>query len=333
MARYLSDQNKVLLLHESGTYATASGLGQWIGEVTENSIDDAENKIEDRFLGTTSRSFDDFELGPRDVTGVLTMNAQNFRLPFWAIGSVFETSGTNSEHIASQVDTDKRQSAFTSGPLNPPISFTLEDSKQATGTGRNFIRTINGCTSNSITITATQPDKVSIATDYIGQTLAFSSGTTTAVTEDTARPYLWSSVTLTLAGSVISSAKETSLEINNNIESPHYLNGSRDIATPFPQNREYTLNVSLDLESTMAEVLYNEFYKGNSSFNATLDFDQDSTTGSQHAAFTMSGCVITTMENPSTIEGATESTIEIRPQNVSATEYTSSSSAAYFNPW
>ena len=333
MARYISDQNKVLLLHESGTYAQASGLGQWVGEITENSIEDAENKIEDRYLGTSSRSFGDFEQGPRDVTGTLTMNAQNFRLPFWAIGSVTETSGTQSVHNSTQIDSDVRQSAYTSGPLNPPISFTIEDSKQATGTGKNFVRTINGCVASVVTINATQGEKVSIATDYIGKTLVFSSGASTAVTEDTSRPYLWSSVTLTMAGSSISSAKDTSLEINNNIEAPHYLNNSRDIGTPFAKNRDYTLNVTLDLDSDMASTLYNDFYKTNTAFNSVLDLDQDQTTGSQHAVFTMSGCIITNMENPSTIEGATETTIEVRPQNVSAVEYTSSTSAALFNPW
>jgi len=139
MARFLSDQNKVLLLHESGTYSSTSGNAVWLGEVTENSIDDTENKLEDRFLGTSSRSFGDYELGPRDVTGTLTYNAQNFRLPFWAIGSVVDSaSGTTVSHTSTQVDTDVRQSAFTSGTLNPPISFTIEDSKQSPGTGKNF---------------------------------------------------------------------------------------------------------------------------------------------------------------------------------------------------
>lgn len=331
MARYINDQNKVALLHESGTYATASGNGVWIGEVTENSIDDSENKIEDRYLGT-SRSFGNIQQGPRDVTGTLTYNVQNFRLPFFAIGSVNETSGTQAIHTASQIDTDVRQSAFTSGPLNPPISFTIEDSKQATGTGRNFVRTINGCVPNTVTITASQNQKVNVAVDYIGQTLVASSGTTTSITEDTQKPYLWDSVTLTMAGSTIPTATEVSLEINQNVQGPHYLNGSRDISVPYPQNREYALNVSLDLDSDMAMALYETYYKNNTSFNAVFDLNQDST-GSQHAVFTMSGCVITSMENPSIVEGLTNSTIEIKPQDVSAQEWTSSSSSALFNPW
>lgn len=89
MGRFISDSNKIALLHESGTYANTSGNGVWLGEVTDHSIDDAENKLENRYLGTSSRSFGSFDQGPRDVTGTLTYNAQNFRLPFFAIGSTY----------------------------------------------------------------------------------------------------------------------------------------------------------------------------------------------------------------------------------------------------
>lgn len=328
MARYISDQNKVLLIHESGTYAVPSGNGVWIGEVTEHSIDDTENKLVNRYMGTASRSFGGIEKGPRDVTGVLTYNVQNFRLPFFAIGSTYSESGTaipTSTHTTTQINTDVRQSAWTSGPLNPPISFTIEDSKQATGTGRNFIRTINGCVPNTVTISATRGEKVTAEIDYMGQTLTVSSGTTTSLTEDTTIPYLWDSSTLTVGGSVLDTTKEISLEINQNLEGPHYLNGSRDIGTPFPGNREYTLSITSDMDSNNTDNTYNDLFKSNTTFNATWDLDQDTTTGSQHTIIVMSGCKVVTYDVPSTSEGLTESTIEVQPQNVSATEYTSPS--------
>ena len=333
MARYISDQNKVVLLHESGTYANTSGNGFWVGEVTDSTIDDSENKLTNFYLGTQSRSYGSIEQGPRDVTGTLTINAQNFRLPFWAIGSVVDaSSGTNVLHDASQTNTSSRQSAYTSGPLNPSVSFTMEDSKQAPGTGRNFVRTIVGATPNVTTVTATQGEKVKIEADVVAQTLTYSSGATTSVTADTIKPYLWDSTTLTLGGSSIPTAKEISLEINQNLEAPHYLNGSRDISVPFPQNRDYVLNVTLDLNSNEADFLYNDFYKSNETFNAVLDFNQDNT-GSQHTTFTMSGCKIMTFQNPSTSEGLTESTIEIKPKDVTAKEWTSTASTVLFNPW
>jgi len=45
MVRFISEQNKIVFLHESGTYAATSGNGVWLGQVIENSIDDSENKI------------------------------------------------------------------------------------------------------------------------------------------------------------------------------------------------------------------------------------------------------------------------------------------------
>lgn len=329
-ARYISDQNKVVFLHESGTYAVSSGNGIWPGEVTDHTITDSENKLVNYYLGTASRSYGSIEQGPRDVTGKLTYNAQDMMIPFIAIGSVVSTSGTNSFHVVTEVDTDVQQSAFTSGTLNPLRSFTLEDSKQAPGTGANFIRTINGCTADTTTITATQSEKVNVVCDYLGQTLDFSSGTTTSLTQVNTTPYLWSSVSLTLSGNSIDTAKEISLEINQNLTGPHYLNGSRDISVPYQGNREYMLNVTLDLDSSTAKLLYNDLYKNKAQFNAIFDLNQDSSAGSQHTVFNLSGCEIMNMENPSVSEGLTETTIEIKPQFVGGSEW---NTVANFNPW
>jgi len=337
MSRYVSDQNKVVLLHESGTYASTSGNGVWLGQVTDHALDDAENKLENRYLGTATRSFDLMEQGPRDATGTLTYHAQNFRIPFWAIGSTVDgSSGTNTFHNTTQINTNSWESGFTSGTgqISAPISFTLEDSKQAPGTGRNFVRTVTGVVPNTVTINAEQGEKVSVDVDYVGQTQTTSSGASTAITEDTIKPYMWSSASLTLGGSSIPTAKSIALEINNNIEGPHYLNGSRDIGTPFPLNRDYTLTITLDSNSTEQDFLYNEFFKSNGAFNGVLDFNQDVTaTGSQHTVFAMSGCKITTFDNPSANEGVNESTIEIRPQNVTGSEWTSTASSVLFNPF
>ena len=318
MARYIADQNKVVFQTESGTYANASGAastGQWIGQVTEHSVTDTENKIVSRFLGTATRSLDTTELGPRDVTGTLTYHPQDMRLVFWAIGSTNDVSGTASEHVVTEINTNVWTSPFVSGTgqLNAPISFTLEDSKQAPGTGRNFIRTINGCVPTTTTLTATQGEKVNVEMEYIGQTLTYSSGTTLSVTEETQTPYLWSDGTLTVSGMTIDTAKEVALTINNNIEPQHYVNGSRDIGVPFPKNRDTTLSVTFDLDaaSDKATTIYETLYKTNSVFNTTFTLDRSVTAGSQEVTFTLSGCRVTSMENPSTNEGVTESTMEI----------------------
>lgn len=331
MARFISDQNKVLFKHESGTYGSSYGPGMWIGEVTENSIDDAEGKIETRYLGTASRNVDGYTLGPRDVTGTLTYNPLNMGLVFGAIGSVVSTSGPNSAHIVTEINSAVWQTGFASGTgqLNPPMSYTIEDSKQAAGTGRNLVRTIDGVVPNVTTITISQGEKVAVAIDYIGQTLTSSSGATTSVGADTGRPYLWSDCSITLGDTAgylsgLSTIKEGTLEINQNRTGPHYLNASRDISTPFNGNRDYTFSLTMDLDGDDADMLYNKFYKGGSEFNMELDMDADITTiGSQHSEFFMSGCNIISMENPSVVEGTTETTVEIRPASLNGLEWTS----------
>ena len=335
MSRYISDQNKVVMLYESGTYANSIAGGKWIGQVQDFSIDDSENLLQNRYLGNSSRSVGKVQDGPRDVTGTMSYHPVDMNLIAHAIGSVSETSGTSYTHNATEIESDVNQNPFTSGTgqkLDTPYSVTFEDSKQSPGTGRNFIRTINGAVFNTITVNSSQGEKVSVDVDWVGQTLSFSSGTTTAVTAVTQRAYSWNDCSLTMAGSSIDTTKSISLEINQGINPPHYLNGSRDIASPFPGERSYTLTVTADLDSDTGQFLYNNYYKGGSEINSVFDMNADST-GSQHAIFTLSGARITSMEMPSTIEGVNETTIELQTGSLDLVDYTNPSQIGSYNPF
>jgi hypothetical protein len=251
MSRYVSDQNKLVMLYESGTYAVPIAAGKWIGEVQDHSLDDSEGYIEDYFLGNNSRSVARHERGPSDATGTISYHPVDMNLVAHAIGSVYEAGVV---HTATEIGTSLIQNPFISGTgvdLNTPYSFTLEDSKQVAGTGQNFVRTINGAVINNIKVTASQGEKVLVDADYIAQNVAFSSGAATAVVIAAQRPYLWSDATLTIAGSTISTGKEVSLSINQNVEGPHYINGSRVIGKPYYGNRQYELNVTADLDSAV----------------------------------------------------------------------------------
>jgi hypothetical protein len=328
MTRYLNDQNKVVLLHESGTYAFTSGNGQWIGEVISNDITDEEGKIIDRFMGTGRRNFDSIVPGPRDVTGTIVYQAQDMRIPFWAIGSTTDsgTSTTIGFHRTNEVNTDVWNNPFISGGTGqsmPPLCFTIEDSKISPGTGRNFVRTVKGCVPDSVRVIATQGEKVKIECDYIGQTLAHSSGATTSVTVPSTTPYLWNNCTLVLSGAGanetynIATAKDITFEIQNNIVAPHYLNGSRDIDVPIVGNKDYLLTVTMDLMGTQSDAIYSGLYKQNKTFNTTFELNGDTgTTGSLHTIFFLSGCKMMNMTAPSELEGTTESVMEIRPRIV-----------------
>lgn len=327
MTRAISDQNKVVQMFESGTYAGSIAVignasDRWIGHVQSFSIDEQENPIENRTLGNSDRSYFAMDKGPRDVTATLTYNPQDFRIFAHAIGSAAESnSGSNTICVATEIDTNVIQNPYVSGTgndLSLPYSMTFEDSKQAPGAGANFIRTVRGCVINTASLNLSPGEKASVELEFVGQTLDFSSGTTTTATENsTVEPYTWSDAVLTLSGTAITTAKDVSLEIAQNIEAPHYMNGSRVIGKPFPQNRDYTLSVTADLDTANGKT-FHDIYKAGTAFNSDITLSKISTgdTGSQWAEITMSGCVITTFEAPSEVEGVNEYTMEIRPKHL-----------------
>jgi len=160
-------------------------------------------------------------------------------------------------------------------------------------------------------LTATQGEKVKAEIAYLGQVATLSGGTSTlTVTRDTTTPYMWNQCSITCSGIVINTAKEVVVEVNNNLEGPHYLNGSRYISVPYPGNRENTLTVTMDLDGYAGNTMY-ELYKANAAFNSTFDMNADTTTGSQHVVLFFSGCRINSMDVPSEMEGTVESTIEM----------------------
>jgi hypothetical protein len=334
MARYTSDDNKVIAVHESGTWGTLSGNAVWIGQVASNSLTDNLNYQTNRYMGTGSRTFVSWEQGNSTAEGTLTYRIQDWRFPFWAIGSTYDVSGTNSLHTATEILAGARQSAFTSGTFNPPLSFTLEDSKAGYGTGDNFVRKIYGAVPNVCTITINNGEMVTNEMTYIGQGVTFTSGTpTTAPSALSTRPYYYSDASFVVGGSTLQSVKSATFEINNNVDGPFYLNGSQVISVPIQGVKDYILTLTLDMYSPDSRLLYNELYKGNATFNATLDLNGDNKTGitgSYHAIFAMSGCKVISADIPTPSEGVNEATFEIRAQNVSATAY---DRVPKYNPW
>ncbi|MCH7560862.1 MAG: hypothetical protein IIC67_05770 [Thaumarchaeota archaeon] len=262
------------------------------------------------------RNVDQFVDGPTDYTGTLTFFPQDWRSVVTALGSNVD-SGSPSPYIHTivELNSSAETALNISGALNPFTSFTLEDSKTFNPTGLNFIRKLKGCNTDTWTLNGTQGEILTIDMDYIAQNIAFSSGTTTVVTEDSTRPFLWRDVQLHIpSGTVIAELKDFSLSISNNLEPPHYLNGSRVIAPPIPLNRDYELTATLDSTSTNSKKFYDQFFIGGSTFNMMLAVS--ASTGSKEAFFIMSGCKITSFESPSPDEGINEYSITIMPQTV-----------------
>lgn len=329
MARFLSDQSKLVVFFESGTYANISGTGEWPGLVQSYDIVESENVIQTRYLGQLNRNVGTFNPGPTDIEGTVTLIPQDWRLLGFALGSISTTSGTaqtsNYRHSLAEVNTGLRGNAFTSGTFNPFISFGLEESRTGPTTNQQSVRTIRGCVANTYTLNVQQGEPVSVELGIIAQGGSWFSGNSTAVTAGSHRPYLWSDSTFgiapDLAGTaavVMESVKSLSFEINNNFTGPHYVNGSRVIQVPYPVNRDYSVEVTQDLDSSTVGSLYDVYFKGGSIFHAVIDINNTSNIGSHRLILTLSGCKMTEMELPAELESVTEVTYTFVPGSVSA---------------
>ncbi len=329
IGRFSSAENQVMFKYESGTFGTVSGTSQWPGLVQTHDPDEEPNVINARFLGGGDRNVDQFIDGALDFPGAITTFPQDWKFLAFAMGSNVDAGSPSPYTHAIREQEAKNGNAFTSGPLNPWFSFTLEDAQQFNVTGLNFVRTFGGCVVDSLTIAGTQGEPISMDVNYIAQTQAFSSGAITAVTEDATRPYMWSDTQLHIpSGTVYQTLMDFSWTINNNMLPAHYLNGSREIAVQIPQNRDYEFAITLHATSERTKTLYDQFYLGGSTFNTMLQITASA--GSKELFLIMSGCKITGMDAPSPNEGINEQSITIIPGTCSAN---AEDLFEKYNPW
>lgn len=323
MARFINDQAKVVWLWESGTYANPSGNGVWMGNIQSSEFTESENVIQTRFIGQGNRNVGVFDNGPRDVTGTITLYPQHWRHLGIAIGSVQFVNGTNGVNVISEVNGGQRFSAFTSGYFNPWTSFTIEESRTGAISNQNSVRTIQGCVINEYTLNINQGELITEELAIVAQSGSWFSGATTAVTAGSNRSYLWSDTVWSLPGGTTQeSVKNFKFKISNNFEAPHYVNGSRVIQIPYPLNRDYTIDVTQDLDSVMVGSVWDTFFKGGSIFNATLDINSSSATAGSHRLFLVfSGCRMTECTQPVAVGGISEVSYTIVPGSVMGSAY------------
>ncbi len=318
--RYISDQSTVGFFYESGLYGEPTGTAmQWIGQVQSHDIDESVNVTSVRYVGGGDRNVDTFTDGMQDYIGTLTFLPQDWKFLGFALGSVQDT-GSPSPYIHNISESNSNSGYWaTSGTLNPFASFTIEDTHEEITAGSHFKRTINGCIVNTMTVTAPQGENMSVEVNYVGQALTFASGAATAVTAAVTRPFRWDDAFAWLPSGVaneIVGVKEWTWTINNNLETPHYLTGSRNVSVPIPLNRDYEVTLTIDSNSVWTKRLYDEHFQGGSTFNLMLGvIGSDAGAGSRDAYWVMSGCKVTDMEAPTPNEGVAEQTITIVPQN------------------
>lgn len=292
MARYVSDSNQVGLFFESGTYATPTGTAlQWIGLVQSSDVQETTNVKYIRYNGGATRNQSISADGLVSAAGTLSYLPQNWKLFGLALGSIITTSGAGAPytHVLTELGNNAGY-AFTSGTTNPFASFTIEDSQKAAGTGNNFIRTVKGCMIDSFEIAVTEAGLTECTCDYIGQSVAYTSGTPSTITASTLEPYNWGYWTVAIGGMTIPSAKSFNFKLNNNIKRTPYMNGSQVTYIPVPLNRDYSLSLPWDGEGTINGSVYGLFKSG-LEFNMSLTMtDASAGTGSGQIVIVLSGC-------------------------------------------
>lgn len=318
MARYVGDQFKVVLLFESGTYASTSGTGQWIGLIQDHDVAEKITTQEIRYAGQANRDVGLFVDTALDAKGKFKFYPNDFRMLTFAMGSCVDAGSPSPyTHTITAIDSNVGN-AFTSGTLNPFMSFTIEESMSAPGAGLNAIQTVNGCVVDTLELNGKGGGAIECNVDYIGQSVSFSSGTATAFTASTTRPFLWADVKMHIpSGTVINELRDWNFKIMNGLNAPHYNNGSKVIAIPIPEDRKYSLGMTIDATSERTQTLYSNYFKGGSTFNVLLEINcADAGVGSRDCFITMSGCRLVEFDSPGKISNVQEQKLKIVPQTV-----------------
>lgn len=313
MVVYNADQNQVVFFYESGTYGSASGGAFWPGLVQSNEIDENVGVIELRNTGTASRNVNQFVDGPTEYRGTLTTYPQDWRLLLFALGDHTD-AGSPSPYTHTLSEANSNNVDPFNGLVMP--TFQVEDAQRSTVAGSHFLRTVKGCMVDSVTFTATEGEPVQLEVEFVGQSVTYASGAATSVTAVTTRPFMWrDSIVHIPSGTTLGTAKEVSVVLNNNLEVPHYVTGSRDIGIPIPGNRDYEVSITLNADTVLNKALYDQYFLGGSTFNMIVA--SNLSTGSRTIAWTFSGCKMVDMEAATGNEGVNEQTLTIHPQTSS----------------
>lgn len=313
---FVADNNQVIFLWESGTYNTASGAGNWIGLVQEHTVSEDQGVIPVRYAGNSSRNVGQFVDGPTTFGGTFTYYPQEWQMLVFALGKNSD-AGSPSPYTHTITEVDSENVDKHNGQILP--SFQIEDGHQdwIGASGVNFIRTTKGCMVDSLTLTATEGEPVSVEVNYVAQSISYTSGAVTSVSADTSSPFMWSQFRAFIpSGTLISAVKEMNITLNNNLEVPNYVDNSRNIGVPIPTQRDYEVTLTVNAEpGSITKQIYDQYWVGGSTFNM-LVFGIAST-GSRQLSWVFSGCKLVGFEGGTPNEGVNEQSWTIQPQTSS----------------
>lgn len=339
MARYSATQNSLVMFFESGTYANTSG-NFWPGLVQSNNIEPQEGTFSVRYLTGAGRGVDMFVQGPQLFKGTTTIKPQDFRMLAWAAGSCVDGGSPSPyTHVITPINNNVG-TAFTSGPMNPFLSFAVEEYAVAPGTGTNSGKLIKGCVVDTYELEGEEGGELINTISWFGTSGAYISGTPTAINNFiygsssigsiTDRNYIFSDVNLAIpSGTVYESLTKFKFTLKNNVINRPYLVGSRTYAPPMPDVRDLMLDVQFDSMSERNKTLYENYYQGGSDFNCILSVN--ALAGSRDTAIVLSGCrIMDTFNSPKNIEGINPDsfTVNAKTMNANVNDY-----IMRYNPW
>jgi hypothetical protein len=324
MAELLAGNNVTSFAYESGLYGETSGTAQWIGLVTNFDSDDTENVQRVRYHGTGDRNVAASLPGARDYSPVVEFYPQDFKFLMFALGTgsdLLTGSPAYYTHLLNELNLGSAN-PMTSGTRNPFLSFALENAQQHVP-GGNLVRTYRGCVVNSYTLAKTDNSEPLMCTaECLAQSLTPSSGSPTfgAPVENTRRPHAPFDSRIHLPSGTLLDAKTWEFSINNNFDrdGAHICNGSREIASPSPTERDYGLVVTVPAQSAEAMRLNGLARSGGSlTENAALEIINYGKSASGLAWIALSGCDVD-IKAPSPVEGINEWELILTPKSCNA---------------
>jgi hypothetical protein len=265
-----------------------------------------------------TRDYSNIVAGKFEVSGSMDFYLQGGNFVRMAIG---EDSGSS----AGTIDAGPRVHSGASyvhvmGSATSPAadcfpSFTMEFADDETGEcigtsgAYNLNRKFVGCRVNSLTISASVDEPVSVSCDWVGANVTVSTAAATSVTDDTRDPYVfYQGQVYATSGdleydqavetdSMIAEVNSFDVSVNNNLEPVWYISGTtnsyqtlRGLKALIPKGRDYDANLGLHFKD---KTMYERFLgaagatEPQNTFNKyqiVLDFVRSGTIGGVKAA-------------------------------------------------
>ena len=186
-------------------------------------------------------------------------------------------------------------------------SFTLEftDDEDGGDPGTNNLqRTYTGCRVNSLSLSATVDNPVSVSVDWIGKSVSIGTAAASSVTESTEDPYIfYNGVVYATSGSIspydtidtdsrICTLNSFDFTVNNNLEANWYIAGTcatsdniRALKSLIPKGRDYDSKMDVHFENKtqyerfLGAVSATEPQETLTKYQVVLDFVRSGTIG------------------------------------------------------